>query len=65
MRGAGRYCQKCGIETRFLGQDERGRYLCPKCRGLPPRPEESRREKLRRLWETDDSVVKHRVRQRR
>jgi hypothetical protein len=65
MRGKGRYCQKCGIETRDLGQDEHGRYLCPACRGLPPKKEETRREKLRKLWELDDNVVRHRVRQRR
>ena len=65
MRGKERYCQRCGIETRFLGQDEHGKYLCPQCRGLPPKPEETRRDRLRKMWEIDDGVVRHRVRSSR
>ena len=59
-----RYCEKCGIETKDLGQDENGRYLCRQCRGLPLEKEETRRDKLRKMWELDDSVVRHRVRHR-
>ena len=64
MAGKKRYCEKCGIESTELGQDERGRYLCPRCRGIPPKPEETRRERMRRLWENDDSVSVHTARRR-
>ncbi len=61
MRGKPRYCDKCGIETKDLGQDNTGRYLCRVCRGFPPKREETRREQLRKMWEMDDNVVRHRV----
>jgi hypothetical protein len=58
------YCDKCGIETRFLHQETDGRYLCNQCRGVPDR-KETQREKLRKMWETDESVARYRVSHRR
>ena len=58
------YCDKCGIETKFLHQETDGRYLCNKCRGIPEH-RESRREQLRKMWETDRDVSRYRVTRRR
>jgi hypothetical protein len=66
MRGKGKpkYCEKCGIESKFLHQETDGKYLCNECRGVPER-KESKRDQLRKMWEMDDNVVSHRVRARR
>ena len=46
-----KYCDKCGEPSKYL-KNVNGKLLCPKCRGLTieQAEEESRKERLRRLW---------------